>query len=211
MLPNFPAAIISAPNIKTLEDLNGKTFGCTSTGSLTCIMSIELIKSQNWTYSPDLIKPISSQSALIAALENGNVQAIIFNWGTGLQLRSQGKANILGDITSFVPNWYASCILTSRAFATSNCNTVRLILVGLYQANLWIAKNPNATIKWTLAEPECIHELHQLLNQFLCFSKIGLSILYCVDHLPLREGCRNCAPDTGVRLRAVPYPEGMSR
>jgi NitT/TauT family transport system substrate-binding protein len=183
MLPNFPAAIISAPSVKTLSDLNGKTFGCTSAGSLTCIMSYELIKSQNWTYSPDLIKPIGSQNALITALENGDVQAIIFNWGTGLQLQSQGKANLLGDISTYVPTWYASCILTSRTFAADNPNTVRLFLTGLYQANLWIANNPNATIQWIQTQFSVNNVQAQVLYNTTRFALVGTMQPSVIQHM----------------------------
>ena len=147
-LGSFPGAIIAQPSINSLADLNGKTFGCTSTGSLTCLMAYLLIKSQNWTYSPDLIKPIGSQNGLITAFENGDVQAIVFNWGTGLQLKEQGKAKILGDIRTFVPDWYSSSIVVARSFAKDSPKTVRYFLAALYEANLWVAQHPNETIQW---------------------------------------------------------------
>lgn len=148
LLPNFPAAIIAAPGITSIDQLKGKTFGCTASGSLTCIMAYLFMKSQNWTSDQNLIKPVGAQSALVTALEGGDIQAFIFNWGTALQLQHQGKATILGDIRTFVPSWYSGCILVSKEFAADHPNTVKLFLQGVYQADAWIAQNPAPTISW---------------------------------------------------------------
>ena len=147
-LPNFPAAIIAAPGIASLSQLNGKTFGCTTSGSVTCMMPYMLMKSQNWTTSVSLIKPIGGQSALIAALEGGDIQAMVWDWGVALQLQQSGKANILGDIRTYVPDWYTGCIIVNRNFLTSDPNTVRLFLAGLYDTNAWILQNPGQTEQW---------------------------------------------------------------
>lgn len=147
-LPNFPAAIIAAPGITSLSQLNGKTFGCTTSGSVTCMMPYMLMQSQNWTTSISLIKPIGGQSALIAALEGGDIQAMVWDWGVALQLQQSGKANILGDIRTYVPDWPTGCVLVNRDFLTSDPNTVRLFLAGLYDTNAWIEQNPGPTQLW---------------------------------------------------------------
>lgn len=173
MLQDFPGAIIASPSITTLSGLNGKTFGCTSVGATTCVMAYLLIKSQNWTYSPSLIKPIGSQNALIAALERGDVQGIIFNWGTADQLRSQGFANILGDIRTYVPTWYSASVITTRDFAVTHPNTVRLFLAAFYQSNYWIAGHPNETISWIQSQYEVDLAQAELLYNTTQFSLIG--------------------------------------
>jgi len=173
MLSDFPGAIIASPSITTLSGLNGKTFGCTSSGSVTCVMAYLLIKSQNWTYSPSLIKPIGTQNALIAALERGDVQGIVFNWGTADQLRSQGFANILGDITTYVPMWYSSMVVTTSDFALTHPNTVRLFLAAFYQSNDWITEHPNETISWIQSQYQVNLDQAELLYNTTRFSLIG--------------------------------------
>jgi ABC-type nitrate/sulfonate/bicarbonate transport system substrate-binding protein len=174
MLTDFPGAIIASSSITSLSGLNGKTFGCTSVGSVTCLMAYLLIKSQNWTYSPSLIKPIGSQSALIAALERGDVQGIVFNWGTADQLRSQGSANILGDITTYVPTWYSSSVITTRDFALTHPNTVRLFLAAFYQSNDWITEHSNETISWIQSQYQVNLAQAELLYNTTQFSLIGI-------------------------------------
>ncbi len=173
LLPNVPAAIIASPSIASLAQLDGKTFGCTSSGSLTCVMAYLLMKSQNWTASLDLIKPLGQPSAQIAALERGDIQAMIYNWGTALQLQQSGKANILGDIRTYVPSWYSGCILVNKGFAAANPNTVRLFLAGIYRSNAWIAQNPGPTEAWIQSHYGVDTKLAQVLYNTTEFSLIG--------------------------------------
>ena len=68
-----------------------------------------------------------------------------------VQLQSQGQATILGSDTQFVPSWYAGTVVTTTTFASAHPNTVRLFLSALYQSQLWISENSNATEDWLMS------------------------------------------------------------
>lgn len=172
-MTNYPGAIIAQPGIKSLQYLNGKTWGCSSLGQLTCMMPYLLIKSQNWTYSPDLIKPIGTTNTIIAAMEKNDIQAFVFNYATAIQLQSEGEANILGDMRSFVPNWYPTNVLTTRQFASAHPNTVRLFLTGIYKGIAWITENPNATIAWMMNQYQMTAPAAQAVYHATQFSLTG--------------------------------------
>ena len=150
LLPTYPAAIIAKPNITSLNQLDGKPLGCLTAGQLLCITDELLIRSQNWTDTPGLVEPLGTSSALEAAFENGEVQGFVFDWAVAVQLQQQGEANILGSVSQFVPAWYAGTIVTTTQFASTHPNTVKVFLASIYQAQLWITQNPNATEDWLM-------------------------------------------------------------
>ncbi|MCL4518744.1 MAG: ABC transporter substrate-binding protein, partial [Thaumarchaeota archaeon] len=130
-VPNNPQAIIANPSIKTLQDLNGKTFGCTKSGALTCIVPYLLINYENWTYTSNSIKPVGSLSSILTAFENGNIQAFVWNFGTAVSLQDSGKAIILGNVGQILPQWYGEFAVTTTQFASQDPNSLRLFLAGV--------------------------------------------------------------------------------
>jgi ABC-type nitrate/sulfonate/bicarbonate transport system substrate-binding protein len=150
LVPSYPAAIIAAPGITSVSQLQGKTFGCTTAAGLVCTVEKLFIASQNWTLS-NPVDPLGSLSALEAAFESGQVQGFVYDWAVAVQLQSQGQANIVGNLQQYVPSWYSASVVTTTQFAASNPNTVRLFLTALYQSNLWLSQNPNATESWLMS------------------------------------------------------------
>ena len=150
LVPSYPAAIIAAPGITSLSQLQGKTFGCTTAGGLICTIAKLFVASQNWT-STNPVQALGSLSALEAAFESGQVQGFIYDWAVAVQLQSQGQANIVGNLEQYVPSWYSASVVTTAQFAASNPNAVRLFLTALYQSDLWISQNPNATVSWLMS------------------------------------------------------------
>jgi ABC-type nitrate/sulfonate/bicarbonate transport system substrate-binding protein len=150
LVPSYPAAIIAAPGITSLSQLQGKTFGCTTASGLVCTVEKLFIASQNWTASSP-VEALGSLSALEAAFESGQVQGFVYDWAVAVQLQSQGQANIVGNLQQYVPSWYSASVVTTTQFAASNPNTVRLFLTALYQSNLWLSQNANATESWLMS------------------------------------------------------------
>jgi ABC-type nitrate/sulfonate/bicarbonate transport system substrate-binding protein len=151
LVPGYPAAIVAAPGITSISQLQGKAFGCTTAGGLVCTIEKLFVASQNWTLASTPVEPLGSLSALEAAFESGQVKGFIYDWAVAVQLQSQGQANIVGNLDQYVPSWYSGSVVTTTQFAASHPNTVRLFLTALYQSNLWLSQNPNATESWLMS------------------------------------------------------------
>jgi NitT/TauT family transport system substrate-binding protein len=107
---------ISVPaegKIETVDDLKGKTVGVTSAASLTDWLVRELARQKGW--GSDGIKTVAlgAQRARLAAMKNGDIDALITASGPAFELQDQHQAKILVAFGDYVRDFHTH-VLTAR-------------------------------------------------------------------------------------------------
>lgn len=120
-------------NIKTKEDVKGKsvaisTFGGTSHGS-----ALLLLKGIGYTDKDATITPVGGQSARIAALKGGSVACAVVDMSEEAAMKGQGF-NVLFDETKSDLQWGRSGLMATAAFLQKNPNTALVVAAATLEA-----------------------------------------------------------------------------
>ena len=147
-VPKNVLSLIVSPEIKTPEDLKGKTFGVNNLGGLPWQLVNLFIKHMGWDPQRDVkIAVVGGMSAHISALSGGQIQAFVWTIGVGAALEEKGVAKVLlPTLEKVTPKWYDEVVYTSKTFVNKNPNTTRAVLASLLEASLFIKNQPERAI-----------------------------------------------------------------
>jgi ABC-type nitrate/sulfonate/bicarbonate transport system substrate-binding protein len=145
-------------DIQSFADLEGKTMGISSAGSLTDLVSRMIAKSNGWELGTDFHQAtIGDLSQLTAALQEGVVDIICWSAEPALTLVERGQGRILGDAGEIVgPNIFEAIEATDVAIETKP-EAIERYLQGYFTAVQYMKDNPDETIEF-LAEYASVSE-----------------------------------------------------
>ncbi|HEU4571795.1 MAG TPA: ABC transporter substrate-binding protein [Candidatus Limnocylindrales bacterium] len=145
--------LIGAKGINTADDLRGKQVGVSSLGSVAHAVVLAALKNLNLTANDVTITAVGSESARIAAVTAGSIQAAPVQVDRADKLKAQGLT-VLTDLTK-----------TDLAYATA----------GLGFRKDWLEKNPNTALRLVaslleaqetmFAKPDLAAEKYAAFNQ----------------------------------------------
>lgn len=139
--PYLTDALVTAADVKTPEDLKGKSvavssFGSTSHGSvLLCLEAVGL------TDRDVTIVQVGGQAARIAAVKAGSVAGAPVDVALEKDMVDQGF-NILTRLTDTKLEYGRNGLLTSRDFAAKNPNTVLAMVAAILEAQQMAFNSP---------------------------------------------------------------------
>jgi ABC-type nitrate/sulfonate/bicarbonate transport system substrate-binding protein len=133
-------------NIKTKEDVKGKsiaisTFGGTSHGS-----ALLLLKGLGYTDKDATITQVGGQSARIAALKGGSVGCAVVDMAEKDSMTSQGF-NVLFDETKSDLQWGRSGLMATAAFLQKNPNAALVVAAATLEAQQKMFTDPDNSAK----------------------------------------------------------------
>ena len=116
---NLAVVVLAKSPIKTVADLKGKRIGVTSGGSLTDWLSRELARQQGWGRDGMQVIPLGAMQARLAAMERGDLDAMVIESASGFELEELKKGRILLDFGSIEKNFYTHVIFATDASGKS--------------------------------------------------------------------------------------------
>jgi NitT/TauT family transport system substrate-binding protein len=132
----YMAFVVAAnSNIRSMDDLRGKTVGITSPGSLTDWLAEELSRVKGWKEHDRLTKATvgGATPAVVAALKTGQVDASVTSAQLGLQLEENGQGRLLFDCSAYVGTIELYTMFANKALIERNPDAVRRFLAGWYE------------------------------------------------------------------------------
>jgi NitT/TauT family transport system substrate-binding protein len=133
-----------APKLTSIEDAKGKTFGITSYGSLTDVLTRYAIKEAGLNPDKDVnILQAGGSAARIAAMESGQMDVSILATPFKFMAKDQGMNQLLSerdDISKTYPN---HVVYSKQDFVKNNPETIKAFLRAVVRANEEIEKNPD--------------------------------------------------------------------
>ena len=126
--------IAVANNIASVDDLKGKKFGVTNTGTLTYWLALELARSKGWGKDGITAVPVGGVLATqIASLVTGQVDALVSDVAVGLTLAEQKRGRVLITAQDYAPNFMVNSLLASDAFISQHPDVLKRFLKGWYE------------------------------------------------------------------------------
>ena len=146
---NLAVVVLAKSPIKTVADLKGKRIGVTSGGSLTDWLSRELARQQGWGRDGMQVIPLGAMQARLAAMERGDLDAMVIESASGFELEELKKGRILLDFGSIEKNFYTHVIFATDAMIAKRTDALRRFLRGWFKTIAFIRANKDATVKIT--------------------------------------------------------------
>ncbi len=137
VLPNGP---------KTVADLKGKKVSVSTVGSLTYWLVSETSRQQGWGPDGIDIAPMGATAPQIAALQRGDIDGMVTDMSTALELEKQGKARILMRFGDIVKDFHIHVIFATDKLIASRPDAIRGILKGWFQTIAFMRANKAATV-----------------------------------------------------------------
>jgi ABC-type nitrate/sulfonate/bicarbonate transport system substrate-binding protein len=146
---NLAVVVLAKSPIKTIADLKGKRIGVTTGGSLTDWLARELSRQQGWGSDGMRVEPLGAMQARLAAMERGDLDAMVIESASGFELEELKKARILVHFGDIQKDFYTHVIFATDNMIGKRPDTLRRFLRGWFKTIAFIRANKAETVKIT--------------------------------------------------------------
>ncbi len=131
---------------KTIADLKGKKVSVSTVGSLTYWLVSETSRQQGWGPSGIDIAPMGATAPQIAALQRRDIDGMVTDISTALELEKTGKGRILMRFGQIVKDFHIHVIFATNKLIASNPDAIRGFLKGWFQTIAFMRANKAETV-----------------------------------------------------------------
>jgi ABC-type nitrate/sulfonate/bicarbonate transport system substrate-binding protein len=145
--PRQTTLIVRSDNpMKSPEELKGKTVGISTAGGLSDWVVRQL--SRRLGFGPQGIKAVGlgQDSAQVAALRTGQIDATVMDFASGLRLEELGTGRIFLRVKDYIPKMITQAIYVHKNVVAQRPAAVRAFLAGWYETVAFMRANKAATI-----------------------------------------------------------------
>jgi NitT/TauT family transport system substrate-binding protein len=146
---NLAVVVLNKSPVKTVADLKGKRIGVTTAGSLTDWLSRELARQQGWGRDGLQVVPLGSVQARLAAMERGDLDALVIEAATGFELEELKKGRIVLNFGDIEKNFYTHVIFATDNMVEKRTDALRRFLRGWFKTIAFVRANKAETVKIT--------------------------------------------------------------
>ena len=146
---NLAVVVLAKSPIKTIADLKGKRIGVTTGGSLTDWLARELSRQQGWGSDGMRVEPLGSMQARLAAMERGDLDAMVVESASGFELEELKKARILVHFGDIQKDFYTHVIFATDNMIGKRPDALRRFLTGWFKTIAFIRANKAETVRIT--------------------------------------------------------------
>jgi NitT/TauT family transport system substrate-binding protein len=126
---------------KSAAELKGKKISVSTVGGLTYWLVSETSRQQGWGADGIAIAPMGSMQPQIAALERGDIDGVVTDISTALELEKLGKTRILTRFGQIVKDFHVHIIYATDKIIASKPDAVRAFLKGWFEAIAFMRHN----------------------------------------------------------------------
>ncbi|MGH6671745.1 MAG: ABC transporter substrate-binding protein [Xanthobacteraceae bacterium] len=183
--PPLLLAIVVRPNgPKTVAGLKGKKVSVSTAGSLTYWLVSETSRRQGWGPNGIDIEPMGAMAGQVAALRRGDIDGVITDISTALDLERKGEARILVRF-NYLQNFVTHVIFATNKLIASRPNAIRGFLKGWFKTIAFMRANKAETVaiasQVVQKDPEIISRTYdEVMPMFSAdgkFNPKGLAVL----------------------------------
>jgi len=133
------------PEIKTVDDLRGKTLGISKPGSSSTVATTLALQSFGLVADQDVtLVSVGSDSDRLTALEAGEIDGAVLSPPSSLQAEEHGFYTFLDMTSSDIPYQF-NAVATSRAFTESNRAAVTAFMKAVIESIALMKADPDGT------------------------------------------------------------------
>lgn len=145
-------AVVSAPGIDTIEDLDGGAIGTSGPGGFNGMLFRYMLKQAGLEPEVDVaIVPVGGSSERAAAIMAGQVQATVVYIDNWLALEAQGaNVQLLGYVADLVPGLSSRALFAPREYLAANDELAVAMACANLEVNHWINSSKDDFIAYTM-------------------------------------------------------------
>jgi ABC-type nitrate/sulfonate/bicarbonate transport system substrate-binding protein len=188
--------------ISDVSDLEGKTIGITSVGSVTDSLVTVLRQEEGWDESELQAAPVGGFDQQMAALKSGATDAFIWTAEAGYQLEEEGEGTIVMDFGSLVPDNVFEAISAPRSAIDDEPDKVQKYLEGYFETIQYMKEHRAETVEFMMSQFK--------MSRYVAEHTYDLDIenLSTTGEIPEKnvEGIAEFGVETGI-LESAPEPD----
>jgi NitT/TauT family transport system substrate-binding protein len=131
---------------KTVAELKGKKISVSTVGGLTYWLVSETARQQGWGPNGIDIAPMGAMAPQITALERGDIDGVVTDISTALDLERAGKARVLTRFGQIVKDFHVHVIYATDKLIATRPEAIRSFLKGWFAAIAFMRHNKAATV-----------------------------------------------------------------
>jgi ABC-type nitrate/sulfonate/bicarbonate transport system substrate-binding protein len=131
---------------RTAADLKGKTISVSTVGGLTYWLVSETSRQQGWGPNGVDIAPMGAMAPQIAALQRGDIDGVVTDISTALDLETTGKARVLMRFGQIVKDFHVHVIYATDNLIANRPDAIRAFLKGWFEAIAFMRHNKSETV-----------------------------------------------------------------
>jgi ABC-type nitrate/sulfonate/bicarbonate transport system substrate-binding protein len=136
--------IMGRKDVRTYEDLRGKTIGSSTLTSGTAFLLRRVLKAKGLEYPKDYsLVNVGGSGPALTALGSGNIAAAILAVPVSFRAQEMGF-NLIGKATDVFPNYLLSSFSVRRDWAVTHRDEVVRFLKAVLRARKWLEDNKKA-------------------------------------------------------------------
>jgi ABC-type nitrate/sulfonate/bicarbonate transport system substrate-binding protein len=140
--PPLDLTIVVRPDgPKSAAELKGKKVSVSTVGGLTYWLVSETSRQQGWGPDGIAIAPMGNMAPQIAALERGDIDGVVTDISTALELEKLGKARILTRFGQIVKDFHVHIIYATDKIIATKPDSLRAFLKGWFEAIAFMRHN----------------------------------------------------------------------
>ncbi len=145
--PPLDLTIVVRPDgPKTAADLKGKKVSVSTVGGLTYWLVSETSRQQGWGPNGIDIAPMGSMPPQIIALERGDIDGVVTDISTALELEKLGKARILTRFGQIVKDFHVHIIYATDKVIASKPDAIRAFLKGWFESIAFMRNHKSESV-----------------------------------------------------------------
>ncbi len=130
---NFALIVLPDSPIRTVDDLKGKSIGVTTANSITEWLVRETARRQGWGTSGITATALGDETARIAALRSGNIDADLSGLMQAFTLEDRHQARIVTYFGDIVTDFHTLVITAADRFIAEHPDRLRRFLAGWFE------------------------------------------------------------------------------
>jgi ABC-type nitrate/sulfonate/bicarbonate transport system substrate-binding protein len=138
--------IVRPDGPKTVAELKGKRVSVSTPGSLTYWLVSETSRQHGWGAHGIDIAPMGAAAGQIAALERHDIDGVVTDVSTALDLVKRGKARILLRFGNIVNDFHVHVIYATNKLIASKPDAISGFLKGWFETIAFMRSNKAATV-----------------------------------------------------------------
>jgi NitT/TauT family transport system substrate-binding protein len=130
----------------TVAELKGKKVGVSTAGSLTYWLVSETSRQQGWGPNGIVIAPMGAMAGQIAALERGDIDGVVMDVTTVLELQAKGKVRVLIRFGNIAKDFHVHVIYATNKLIAAKPAELSGFLKGWFDAIAFMRANKAETV-----------------------------------------------------------------
>ena len=145
--PPLDLTIVVRPDgPKTAADLKGKKVSVSTVGGLTYWLVSETSRQQGWGPDGIDIAPMGAMPPQLAALSRGDIDGVVTDISTALELEKLGKARILTRFGQIVKDFHVHIIYATDKVIASKPDAIRAFLKGWFESIAFMRNHKSESV-----------------------------------------------------------------